>query len=224
MRTKGQFTLKKALMNRAIHTIPLLYELQTKGPTADRLYKKGVLTDEMHDQLKELKAYIDVEFPEVQEEANKLVSGWGESIWPQANQFYQLYKSRKTNEDGFGNDDESTDNISDSIPTSPIGGVNATNKAKNEENSSSDPDHKGSKSSPNMPTATYPGNTQTSKNTATNANTPKGKKKKDNISDDLAKVDTGKLTEAEQRKHAEQMAKSLMEEEERATKGKKKGK
>jgi LPXTG-motif cell wall-anchored protein len=86
--------LKKMLMLRSLKTIPLLYELQNGGPSVDRLYKKGLLKDEMHNRFKELKAFIDAEFVEVQKEADTLAEGWGQIVWPQANQYYGIQKQK----------------------------------------------------------------------------------------------------------------------------------
>jgi hypothetical protein len=59
--------LKKKLMRRTFKQIPLVHELQQQGPSADKLYKKGMITDALHNRYKDMKAYFDVEFPEVQQ-------------------------------------------------------------------------------------------------------------------------------------------------------------
>jgi hypothetical protein len=82
--------LKRLLMKRAIHTIPILMSLQNEGNSIERLYKRGMLTDNMHFHVKEMKAFVDKEFQDVQLEADDLVEGWGQQIWPQAMQFHQL--------------------------------------------------------------------------------------------------------------------------------------
>ena len=82
--------LKKLLMKRAIKTIPILLSLQNEGSSIERLYKKGMLTDDMHFKVKELKAFVDQEFQDVQFEADELLEGWGQNIWPQAMQFHQV--------------------------------------------------------------------------------------------------------------------------------------
>lgn len=82
--------LKKLLMRRAIHTIPILLSLQNEGNSIERLYKRGMLTDNMHFHVKELKAFVDKEFQDIQFEADDLVEGWGQQIWPQAMQFHQV--------------------------------------------------------------------------------------------------------------------------------------
>lgn len=86
--------LKKLLMRRAIQTIPLLLSLQNEGSSIDRLYKKGMLTDDMHFKVKELKAFVDKEFQDVQFEADDLMEGWGQHIWPQAMQFHQMIQKQ----------------------------------------------------------------------------------------------------------------------------------
>ena len=82
--------LKKLLMKRALKAIPLVLSLQNEGSSIERLYKKGMLTDDMHFKVKELKAFVDSEFQDVQSEAEGLFEGWGQMIWPQAMQFHQV--------------------------------------------------------------------------------------------------------------------------------------
>ena len=82
--------LKKLLMRRAIQAIPILLNLQSEGNSIERLYKRGMLTDDMHFKVKELKSFVDQEFQDVQVEAEDLVEGWGQNIWPQAMQFHQV--------------------------------------------------------------------------------------------------------------------------------------
>lgn len=85
--------LKKLLMRRAIQTIPILLSHQNEGSSIDRLYKRGMLTDDMHFKVKELKAFVDKEFQDIQFEADDLLEGWGQHIWPQAMQFHQVLHS-----------------------------------------------------------------------------------------------------------------------------------
>ena len=83
--------LKKLLMHRALKAIPTLMNLQNEGQSVDRLYRKGMLTDDMHFKMKEMKAFVDQEFQDVQADAEELVEGWGQHIWPQAMQFHQVH-------------------------------------------------------------------------------------------------------------------------------------
>jgi len=64
--------LKKLLMRRALAAIPL----RSEGSSIERLYKKGLLTDEIKDSVKDLKTFIDKEFEEVQGETDDLSEGW----------------------------------------------------------------------------------------------------------------------------------------------------
>jgi hypothetical protein len=82
--------LKKLLMKRAIKTIPIVLSFQSEGSSIERLYKRGMLTDDMHFKVKELKAFVDKEFQDVQFEADDLSEGWGPGIWQQAMQFHQV--------------------------------------------------------------------------------------------------------------------------------------
>ena len=82
--------LRKLLMRRTMNTIPILLSLQSEGSSIERLYKKGMLTDDMHFQVKELKTFVDKEFLDIQAEADELLEGWGQRIWQQAMQFRQV--------------------------------------------------------------------------------------------------------------------------------------
>ena len=42
------------------------------------------------EQVKELKAFVDQEFQDVQAEAEALLEGWGAHVWQQAMQFHQV--------------------------------------------------------------------------------------------------------------------------------------
>lgn len=86
--------LKKLLMLRALKTIPIIFGYEKEAASIDRLYKKGMLTDEMHNQTQELKAYIDKEMEDIKDEAESLVGGWGQSIWSQAVQFHQMIQKQ----------------------------------------------------------------------------------------------------------------------------------
>lgn len=86
--------LKKLLMRRAIQSIPLVLQLQHEGNSIERLYKRGMLTDDMHFKVKELKAFVDQEFQDVMAEADELVEGWGAQIWPQAFQFHNVIQKQ----------------------------------------------------------------------------------------------------------------------------------
>ncbi len=49
-----------------------------------------MLTDDMHFRVKELKAFVDQEYQDVQAEANELMEGWGEHVWQQAMQTHMV--------------------------------------------------------------------------------------------------------------------------------------
>lgn len=82
--------LKKLLIRRALKTIPILLSLQNDGASVERLYKRGMLTDDVHFKMLGLKNYLDQEFQEVRDEAEEFIKGWGGQIWPQAMQFHQV--------------------------------------------------------------------------------------------------------------------------------------
>lgn len=77
-------------MRRTIASIPMIQSMQSEGASIERLYKKGILTDDMHYRMNEVKAFLDVEFQEVQTEADFLVPGWGQRIWQEGVQYYQV--------------------------------------------------------------------------------------------------------------------------------------
>jgi hypothetical protein len=85
--------LKKLLMRRAMYTIPIILSLQNSGTSVQRLYNRGMLTDDVYENVKEMKAFVDVEFAEVQMEAEDLIKGWGPHIWPEAMRFHQVPSS-----------------------------------------------------------------------------------------------------------------------------------
>lgn len=94
--------LKKALMRRAMFTIPMILNLQQQGKSVDRLYGRGMLTDEIMDNVKNLKAFVDAEFPDVQAEADDIIHGWGPAIWQEAMQFHRMVQQHHTAEQNKG--------------------------------------------------------------------------------------------------------------------------
>jgi Preprotein translocase subunit Sec66 len=83
-------TLRKMLMRRAVKAIPILLSLQNEGNSIERLYKRGMLTDDMHFKVKDVKNFVDQEFQDVQNDAEELMEGWGQRIWPEAMQFHTV--------------------------------------------------------------------------------------------------------------------------------------
>ena len=86
--------LKKLLMLRALKTVPIIFSYEKEAASIDRLYKKGMLTDDLHNQTQELKVYIDKEVEDVRDEAESLVAGWSQSIWSQAVQFHNMIQKQ----------------------------------------------------------------------------------------------------------------------------------
>ena len=52
-------TLKKKLINRAIRVIPIIFSLEREGQSIERLYKKGILTDDIHFNTLAMKNFVD---------------------------------------------------------------------------------------------------------------------------------------------------------------------
>jgi len=82
--------LKRHLMRRAMGTVPIIIALQTEGSSIERLYKQGMLTDDMHYWVKERKQFVEQEIQDVQLEANSIREGWGEVIWAHAFHFHHM--------------------------------------------------------------------------------------------------------------------------------------
>lgn len=114
--------LKKLLMRRAVNTIPIILSLQNDGNSIERLYKKGMLTDDMHFRVAEIKTFVDAEYQDVMAEADEFKEGWGQEIWPQAMHFFQMrmkqLEEQKTQEAAGGARPGST---SPGIPSSGSG-------------------------------------------------------------------------------------------------------
>lgn len=90
--------LKKALMRRAMFTIPMILNLQQQGNSVGRLYGRGMLTDEIMDNVKNLKEFVDSEFPDVQAEADDIIPGWGPVVWQEAMQFHRMVQQHHSAE------------------------------------------------------------------------------------------------------------------------------
>ena len=43
--------LKKLLMQRAMKAVPIVMSMHTDAPAIEKLYKKGMLTDDVHNQV-----------------------------------------------------------------------------------------------------------------------------------------------------------------------------
>jgi hypothetical protein len=87
--------LKKLLMQRAIQAIPILLSIQNEGSSIERLYKRGMLTDDIYFEVKARKDFVDQEYHDVQMEAEELDEKWSGHIWPQAMHFYQIIQKQQ---------------------------------------------------------------------------------------------------------------------------------
>lgn len=104
-------TLKKLLIKRAMADIPIIFSLEREGQSIDRLYKRGMLTDDIHFKTQFQKAFVDQELKEIKEEADELCEGWGDKIWPQSVQFYHLMQKKIQEEQGKVVDDDDDDDV-----------------------------------------------------------------------------------------------------------------
>jgi hypothetical protein len=102
-------TLKKLLMKRAIKSVPIILSLEKESQSIDRLYKKGILTDDIMLQTQEIKSFVEQELKDVKDEAEEFLDGWSEHIWSQAVGFYQLvHKTIKENDEKSSPTEESS--------------------------------------------------------------------------------------------------------------------
>lgn len=113
--------LKKLLMKRAMKSVPIILSLEKESQSIDRLYKKGILTDDVMIQTQQIKQFVEKELKDVKDEADEFLDGWGEQIWSQAVGFYKLVeKTVQENEEKSSSMEE---------PSSVVG-KEVANKAK----------------------------------------------------------------------------------------------
>lgn len=87
-----QRTLPLALLKRAMADIPLIEQLEKDHPRMARLFNRGLLPFGLWEQLLEAEALMDSEVHEVQAEAEKLKTGWGQGVFGQA---YQMLRKER---------------------------------------------------------------------------------------------------------------------------------
>lgn len=104
--------LKKLLMNRAMATIPLIHKVQNEYQSTERLYKRGMVTEEAYNFLKMLKEYVNDEYGRVMEEAESMQEDWGKAIWMQANKFRGMLDMRERELENKKWADEDGDDVS----------------------------------------------------------------------------------------------------------------
>jgi Preprotein translocase subunit Sec66 len=80
--------LIKKLMQRAVKSYPLMHALQTEAQSIDRLYRRGMLTDDIHSRTKQFNDFIKDEVEGVRQEAEELMPNFGATIWQDAGRFY----------------------------------------------------------------------------------------------------------------------------------------
>jgi hypothetical protein len=77
-------TLPVALLKRAMADIPRIEQLEKDHPRMARLFNRGLLPFGVWEQLLEAEAVMDHEVHDVQAEAEKLQTGWGQGVFGQA--------------------------------------------------------------------------------------------------------------------------------------------
>ena len=82
--------LKINLMRRAYTTLPYYFRMKNEGESTERMYKRGMLTDDVYFEIIQLKKYVEEELNDVARESEELSPGWSKSIWQEASQHFQV--------------------------------------------------------------------------------------------------------------------------------------
>lgn len=77
-------------MQRAMNSVPIVLSLQSDGTSIERLYKKGMLTDDMYFRVNQVKEFWEEEYADVMNEADEFKEGLGQEIWPAAVKYYHV--------------------------------------------------------------------------------------------------------------------------------------
>jgi len=103
--------LMKLLMTRAMATIPLIHKVQNEYQSTERLYKRGMVTEDVYNTLKLIKDFVNEEYQHVTEEGEELAEGFGQTIWQQANRYRSMLDQRQREMEGskWADDDDDED-------------------------------------------------------------------------------------------------------------------
>ncbi|KAF8959016.1 Pre protein translocase subunit Sec66-domain-containing protein [Flammula alnicola] len=94
--------LKSALLRRAMADVQRVLRIREDKPALQNLLQKGSIGDDLWNSLLAAEKELEVEIMEVVAEANSFVEGWGQVIFPTANEMLANEKMRavfeRTNE------------------------------------------------------------------------------------------------------------------------------
>ncbi|KAJ2913744.1 hypothetical protein MD484_g6675, partial [Candolleomyces efflorescens] len=86
--------LKSALVRRAMADVQRVLRIREDKPALQNLLQKGSIGDELWNSLLAAEKELEVEIMEVISEANSFVDGWGQVIFPTANEMIANEKMR----------------------------------------------------------------------------------------------------------------------------------
>jgi translocation protein SEC66 len=88
--------LKAALVRRAVADVHRVLRIREDKPALQNLLQKGSVGDELWTSLLNAEKEMEAEILEVVGEANSFVEGWGQAIFPTANEIIANEKMRST--------------------------------------------------------------------------------------------------------------------------------
>jgi translocation protein SEC66 len=88
--------LKAALVQRAMADVQRVLRIREDKPALQNLLQKGSIGDELWNSLLAAEKELEAEIMEVVAEANSFVEGWGQVIFPTANEMLANEKMRAT--------------------------------------------------------------------------------------------------------------------------------
>ena len=86
--------LKSALLRRAVADVQRVLRIREDKPALQNLLQKGSIGDDLWNSLLNAEKELEVEITEVIAEANSFVDGWGQVIFPSANEMLANEKMR----------------------------------------------------------------------------------------------------------------------------------
>jgi translocation protein SEC66 len=86
--------LKAALVRRAVADVHRVIRIREDKPALQNLLQKGSIGDELWNSLLNAEKEMEAEILEVVGEANSFVEGWGQAIFPTANEIIANEKMR----------------------------------------------------------------------------------------------------------------------------------
>lgn len=86
--------MKSALLRRAMADVQRVVRIREDKPALQNLLQKGSIGDDLWNSLLNAEKELEVEIMEVIAEANSFVEGWGQVIFPSANEMLANEKMR----------------------------------------------------------------------------------------------------------------------------------